>query len=201
MPGNKRSTSAVKIGDGFETNVVRFLNAFGKARPGDPHSEDWKYACVLAEPGDIVYPKLDEARDMITFDSFLPAMLETMGYGLRACASTDEALAAMRELNASGAASSRAYPVEFFGSDTDGEKAFEEFFTNADDKDETRFVNLGVVKNAKRRPVAEVEAIFTRLHAVFDKAGSTKEDVVDVLKEYLPNFNHISKGKSLDGRM
>ena len=53
VPGNKRSTSAVKIGDGFETNVVRFLNAFGKARPGDPHSEDWKYACVLAEPGGI----------------------------------------------------------------------------------------------------------------------------------------------------
>ena len=158
-------------------------------------------ASVLADSGDIVYPKLDEARDMITFDSFLPAMLETMGYGLRACASTDEALAAMRELNASGAASSRAYPVEFFGSDTDGEKAFEEFFTNADDKDETRFVNLGVVKNAKRRPVAEVEAIFARLHSVFDTPGATKEDVVNVLKDYLPNFSHISKGKSLDSRM
>ena len=68
-------------------------------------------------------------------------------------------------------------------------------------KDETKFVNLGVVKNAKRRPVAEVEAIFAKLHEVFDKAGATKEDVVEVLKEYLPNFNHISKGKSLDGRM
>lgn len=93
------------------------------------------------------------------------------------------------------------YPVEFFGSDTDGEKTFEEFYTDSDVKDEETFVNLGVVKNAKRRPVAEVEAIFAKLHEVFDGEKATKEDVVEVLKEYLPNFNHISKGKSLDGRM
>ena len=99
------------------------------------------------------------------------------------------------------AAPQGGYPVEFFGSDTDGEKTFEEFYTNTDVKDETKFVNLGVVKNAKRRPVDEVEAIFSKLHKVFDCEGSTKEDVVEVLKEYLPNFNHIFKGKSLDGRM
>ena len=39
------------------------------------------------------------------------------------------------------------YPCEMFGSDTDGEKTFEEFYTDADVKDETTFVNLGVVKN------------------------------------------------------
>ena len=152
-------------------------------------------ASVLAESGDIVYPKLDEERDMITFDSFLPDMLRELGYGMKKCASTDEAKAfnVQRPTN--------DYPVEFFGSDTDGEKAFEEFYTNTDVKDETTFVNLGVVKNAKRRPVEEVEAIFARLHAVFDKEGATKEDVIEVLKEYLPNFNHIAKGKSLDGRM
>ena len=93
------------------------------------------------------------------------------------------------------------YPCEFFGSDTDGEKTFEEFYTATDEKDETTFVNLGVVKNAKRRPVEEVENIFAGLYRVFDREGATKEDVVEVLKEYLPNFSHISKGKSLDGRM
>ena len=79
------------------------------------------------------------------------------------------------------------YPCEMFGSDTDGEKTFEEFYTDADVKDETTFVNLGVVKNAKRRPVAEVEAIFAKLREVFDRAGATKEDVVAALGEYLPN--------------
>ena len=96
---------------------------------------------------------------------------------------------------------SKGYPCEMFGSDTDGEKTFEEFYTATDEKDETKFVNLGVVKNSKKRSIAEVEALFANLHRVFDTPGATKEDVVEVLKEYLPNFHHISKGKSLDGRM
>ena len=152
-------------------------------------------ASVLAQSGDIVYPKLDEKRDMIPFDAVVRNMLvDDMKIGINECKSTAEAKAAMSDL-------SKGYPCEMFGSDTDGEKTFEEFYTNEDVKDETTFVNLGVVKNAKRRPMAEVEAIFSNLHAVFDKEGSTKDDVVEVLKEYLPNFHHISKGKSLDGRM
>lgn len=151
-------------------------------------------ASVLAESGDIVYPKLDEARDMIPFDAVVRDMLTDMGLGINECHSTAEAMEAMQDL-------SKGYPCEMFGSDTDGEKTFEEFYTNEDVKDEETFVNLGVVKNAKRRPAAEVEAIFSGLHRVFDTPGATKEDVVEVLREYLPNFHHISKGKSLDGRM
>lgn len=151
-------------------------------------------ASVLAESGDIVYPKLDEDRDMIAFDKVVKDMLEDMGLGCRDCKTSEEAKQAIYDL-------SQGYPCEFFGSDTDGEKTFEEFYTVTDVKDETKFENLGVVKNAKRRPVAEVEAIFSKLKETFDCAGATKEDVVEVLKEYLPNFNHISKGKSLDGRM
>ena len=162
-------------------------------------------ASVLADSGDIVYPRLDEGRDMITFDSFLPDLLREFGYEIKRCSSTAEAKASMLELlsstSTSTSTSTLSYPVEFFGSDTDGEKAFEEFYTDSDVKDETTYLNLGVVKNAKRRPVAEVEAMFTELHRVFDHPGATKEDVVEVLKEYLPNFHHISKGKSLDGRM
>ncbi len=93
------------------------------------------------------------------------------------------------------------YPCEFFGSDTSGEKTFEEFYTDTDVKDETTFINLGCVKNSKKRPIAEVEAIFGNLRSVFDKSDVTKEDVIDVLKEYLPDFHHIEKGKSLDSRM
>lgn len=151
-------------------------------------------ASVLAESGDIVYPKLNERKDMIPFDAVVRDLLADMKLGINECRTTEEAQAGMGDL-------SKGYPCEMFGSDTDGEKTFEEFYTNEDVKDETTFVNLGVVKNAKRRPVEEVEAIFTNLRRVFDAENSTKDDVVEVLKEYLPNFHHIAKGKSLDGRM
>ena len=152
-------------------------------------------ASVLAESGDIVYPKLDPAKDMIPFDAVARDLLSALGLGCRACGSSAEAKAAMAVRAEEG------YPVEFFESGTDGEKTFEEFYTEKDVKDETTFLNLGAVKNARRRPIAEVEALFARLRGVFDRAEATKADVLDVLREYLPDFHHLSKGKSLDGRM
>lgn len=156
-------------------------------------------ASVLADSGDIVYPKLDEDKDMIPFDIVVKDMLNDMGLGCKVCSTTEEAKLAMAEwgMGKMGA----GYPCEFFGSDTSGEKTFEEFYTESDEKDETKFINLGVVKNSKKRTVDEVEGIFARLHEVFDREDSTKADVVEVLSEYLPDFRHIEKGKGLDSRM
>ena len=132
-------------------------------------------ASVLGENGDIVYPKLDPKRDMISFDSFLPDFLRTTG-----CSD---------------------WKVFYPEADTDGEKPYEEFFTDSDIKDETAFVNLGVIKNARQRPMEEIEAILAQLKDVFRRHASTKEDVVEVLKDYLPNFHHLAKGTGLDARM
>jgi FlaA1/EpsC-like NDP-sugar epimerase len=174
-------------------------------------------ASVLADSGDIVYPKLDEEKDMIPFDCVVKDMLDYMGLGCKACSTSEEAKTAMRVFNAEKRRSGEVekgsatlplchsalieYPCEFFGSDTSGEKTFEEFYTDSDEKDETKFINLGVVKNSKKRTIDEVEGIFARLHEVFDKGNSTKADVVEVLSEYLPDFRHIEKGKGLDSRM
>jgi FlaA1/EpsC-like NDP-sugar epimerase len=152
------------------------------------------FASMMGEPGDVFYPKLDPERDMVPFSDVVKDMLADMGLGCRQCASSAEAKAAMSDL-------SGGWPCEFFGSDTDGEKPFEEFYTSADEKDEATYANLGVVKNAKRRPPAEVESIFAALRAVFDSPDASKERVVAALAEYLPDFHHASTGKSLDGRM
>lgn len=133
------------------------------------------FASVMAESGDIVYPKLDPDNDMVTFDSFLPDFLKATGH--------------------------EDWDVRYPAADTDGEKPYEEFFTEEDVKDETRFANLGVVKQTKCRSVTEVEGIIECLRDVFDKKGVAKDDVVEVLGEYLPNFQHVSSGKSLDARM
>ena len=167
------------------------------------------FASVMAESGDIVYPKLDPVKDMIPFDAVVRDMLNEMGLGCKECYFTEEAKVAMRDYlshkehkeHKGVSENGGGYPCEFFGSDTSGEKTFEEFYTDTDVKDETTFINLGCVKNSKKRPIVEVEAIFGNLRSVFAKSDATKEDVIEVLKEYLPNFHHIEKGKSLDSRM
>ena len=158
-------------------------------------------ASILGESGDIVYPKLNPETDMIPFDAVVKDLLQVLGLCCHPCSSSDEAKQVMKELVGRAPRARRGYPVEFFASDTSGEKTFEEFYTDTDVKDEMTFAHLGVVKNAKRRPVAEIERIFAALHAVFDRPGAAKADVVAALADYLPDFHHMEKGKGLDGRM
>lgn len=132
-------------------------------------------ASVLGESGDIIYPKLDPDCEMISFDSFLQDFLKEVGHP--------------------------DWEVRYSNADTDGEKPYEEFFTDADVKDEVRFANLGVVKNAKRRAIADVENILVRLREVFSRTDVTKKDVVHVLGDYLPSFHHMANGRCLDERL
>jgi FlaA1/EpsC-like NDP-sugar epimerase len=152
------------------------------------------FASVMANSGDIVYPKLSPETDMIPFDRIVKDMLREMGLGCHNCTSSTEAKAAMSDL-------SQGYPCEFFESNTSGEKTFEEFFTETDSKDEDRFINLGIVNNTTTRPIGEIEAIFAKLREVFGRDDASKADVVAILKDYLPDFHHIETGRSLDTRM
>jgi FlaA1/EpsC-like NDP-sugar epimerase len=94
-----------------------------------------------------------------------------------------------------------SWPVYFFGSDTSGEKSFEEFYTEKEILDNDTFINLGVVKNSKKRSIQEIDEIFDRLHNLFESDNVTKAEIVEILESYLPNFGHIEKGKGLDSKM
>jgi FlaA1/EpsC-like NDP-sugar epimerase len=154
-------------------------------------------ASIMGESGDIFFPKLDEERDMIPFDQIAIDLLHTMGLEADICQTEEEARQKTLLLNES----STSYPVYFFGSDTSGEKSFEEFFTKNEKLDNDSFINLGVVKNSKKRAVKEIDEIFDSLHKLFASKEITKAGIVEILKEYLPNFEHIETGKGLDSKM
>lgn len=154
-------------------------------------------ASIMGESGDIFYPKLDEERDMIPFEQIALDLLETLGLEPDICQSEEEAKQKALLLNDN----STTYPIYFFGSDTSGEKSFEEFFTDAEQLDEDTFINLGVVKNSKKRSIQEIDMIFKQLESLFESNNVTKSAIVDILKIYLPNFEHIETGKGLDSKM
>ena len=158
-------------------------------------------ASLIGASGDIVFPKLDEARDMIGFDQVAVDLLHALGMEPDICRSEEEAREKMEAVLKCGSSKVREWPIYFFESDTSGEKAFEEFYTTGETLDLERFVNLGVVKNAKRREPADLDAMFVELERLFARGTVTKADVVSVLRGYLPNFEHIEKGKGLDQRM
>ncbi|QGY46576.1 NAD-dependent epimerase/dehydratase family protein [Maribellus comscasis] len=164
-------------------------------------------ASIMGESGDIFFPKLDEEKDMIPFDKIALALLKELGLEPDICQTEEEArekAASVRQFceePSNAATSPQSWPIYFFGSDTSGEKSFEEFYTEDEVLDNESFINLGVIKNSKKRSIEEIDSIFNQLEELFKKDHITKAEVVNILKSYLPNFAHIETGKGLDQKM
>jgi len=160
-------------------------------------------ASMMGESGDIFFPKLDEERDMIPFDQIAIDLLHYLGMEPDICKSEEEARMKALAIQSFSLPINQSikYPIYFFGSDTSGEKTFEEFFTEKEELDNETFINLGVVKNSKKRSMHEIDEIFDRLHTLFESNNVTKAAIVDILKVYLPNFEHIETGRGLDSKM
>ena len=153
-------------------------------------------ACMLGNNREIFFPKLAEAQ-MMTFDAIATELLHAHGYEVLECDSDAEAID-KAEMLKSG---SSQYPVHYSKSDTSGEKPFEEFVTDTETADRNRFSSLGVITGKAIPDRKRVQALFDDLNSVFDKLETTKEEVVSIMKDYLPNFEHIETGRTLDSKM
>lgn len=159
-------------------------------------------ACVLGKPGEVFFPKLGEDQ-MLTFSSICDDFIKANGLERDLCASDEEAKhkAAQLKNSPSEGDSEEAYPVVYFGSDTTGEKAYEEFFVPGEEIDMQRFHALGVVEQTTRHTMDEVNVFFEELEDIFSKDDFTKAQVVNAIKAFIPNFEHEEKGRNLDEKM
>ena len=64
-----------------------------------------------------------------------------------------------------------------------------------------RFHSLGVVEGKASKNINEIETWIQKLEELFAGSGTKKEEVVTLIKNYLPNFEHAETGKSLDAKM
>ena len=153
-------------------------------------------ACMLGKNREIFFPRLEEEQ-MMTFDKIATALLDEYGYEVLQCESDAEAIDKSDALKQG----CNQYPVHYSGSDTSGEKAYEEFYTDTETADLNRFRALGVVTNKSVPDREKVKILFKELNTTFEKEETSKEEVISIMKAYLPNFEHIETGKSLDSKM
>lgn len=153
-------------------------------------------SCMLGNNREIFFPKLEESQ-MMTFDSIATNLIKEHGYEVLQCASDEEAIEKAEALK-NGILH---YPVHYSSSNTSGEKSFEEFYTESETLDMDRLSALGIITDKEIPSRKDVEILFNKLTDVFAKDTTSKEEVVDIIKSYLPNFEHIEKGKSLDSKM
>lgn len=156
-------------------------------------------ACMLGENREIFFPKLEEAQ-MMTFDAIASELLREHGYEPLLCDSDEEAIQKMDEWNQC-IGQKKEYPVHYAVSDTSGEKDFEEFFTEEETVDSARFQALGVITDKELLERSKVKQLIDSLEDIFNKDIVSKEEIVEALADYLPNFKHIEMGKGLDSKM
>ncbi|MCR5397711.1 MAG: polysaccharide biosynthesis protein, partial [Lachnospiraceae bacterium] len=112
-------------------------------------------SCMLGNNREIFFPKLSEEQVM-SFDKIAESLLESQGYEVIKCASDEEAI----EKSVALKEGSKKYPVHFSISDTSGEKAYEEFYTDEESVDMNRFSSLGVITGKGIPDKSGVEVLF-----------------------------------------
>lgn len=153
-------------------------------------------ASLLGDNRDIFFPKLSEELHQSTFSDIAERYINHLGYEPYQCSSEEEARERFNELYSLG-----KWPCYFFKSDTTGEKDFEEFYTINEVLDLDRFKNLGVIKNNLKYDSSLLDYFLEEIKNIKNKNIWKKEEIVDLFKKTIPDFNHLETGKYLDERM
>lgn len=154
-------------------------------------------SCIFGENRDIFFPKLSEHLHLITFADIAVKYLQQKGYEPYLCECEDEA----RDFFYKYPGDKTHWPCLFTGSDTTGEKDFEEFFTEHETLDMQRYANLGVIKNQPEYDTAKLMHFEQSIYEMKTRLAWSKEQLVKLFFEMIPEFSHKETGKYLDGKM
>jgi len=153
-------------------------------------------SCIFGENRDVFFPKLSKELHLISFADIAIKYLKELGYEPYLCENEEEARELMKNMP-----DQKKWPCLFTGSDTTGEKDFEEFFTDKETLDLEKFQNLGIIKDELKLENQQLQ-IFEETIAGFRNLKSwSKEDIVELFHIMIPDFGHKEKGKYLDSKM
>jgi len=207
MPISMARFANVAFSDG--SLLHGFNQRFAKRQPFSAPNDVRRYFVTSQESGElclmsgllgnnreIFFPKLSEHLHLITFSDIAERYLRQMGYEPFRCASEEEARDRAAELIAK-----KQWPCYFFSSDTTGEKDFEEFFTDKEDLDMSRFDGVGAIKNQPIYDSQKLDDFSSDVQALKEKGSWNKQGILDLFFDLLPEFAHKETGKYLDQRM
>lgn len=153
-------------------------------------------SCIFGNNRDIFFPKLNENLHLVSFADIAEKYLIQRGYKPYICSSEDEARELAKILPAR-----REWPCLFTSSDTTGEKDFEEFYTENEVLDMTRFEHLGIIKNELQYNPELLCKFEYEIETMKNNLSWSKEDIVKLFFEMIPGFGHKETGKYLDSKM
>ena len=153
-------------------------------------------SCIFGENRDIFFPKLSENLHLISFADIAVKYLAEIGFEPYLCETEEEARNSVDHLILQ-----KKWPCLFTGSDTTGEKDFEEFFTDNETLDMGRFHNFGIIKNEADYNALKLDSFTKEIGEMKSNLNWNKESIVALFHDMIPNFGHKETGKYLDSKM
>lgn len=153
-------------------------------------------SCFLGNNREIYFPVLHEQTDMLTFSEIAVTILEYHGLEPEICGGEEEARDKAQRLSSDA----RKWPCYFFGSDTTGEKAFEEFFTETDKVNFDKYKAIGVISQPFENSYNTDKAM-DAFDNIKRNTDWRKEDMVNAIKIAVPELAHEEKNRNLDQKM
>ncbi len=208
---------------GVDVSMARFANVafsdgsllhgfnqrFAKRQPFSAPNDVRRYFLTPQESGELCllsgllgrnretfFPKLSEKLHLITFSEIAIRYLKQYGFEYYECSSEDEARDRAQEL-----IKNKRWPCYFFKSDTTGEKDFEEFYTNNEDLDMNRLDTIGIIQNKIIFEEDKLDIFVNGIKTIRAKGNWSKDEVIKLYYELLPDFEHKETGKHLDQKM
>tara|TARA_Y100000992_G_scaffold67599_2_gene41980 strand:- start:6516 stop:7703 length:1188 start_codon:yes stop_codon:yes gene_type:complete len=154
------------------------------------------FSCLLGETGDIFFPKLDKEIKLTSFKDIAERYLNEIGYAPYFCETEEEARKKTKEL-----IPKKKWPCYFSASDTTGEKKFEEFYTQEDKLNMTKFKNIGIIQDLKKYDDNKLSNFLIELNQIKKTGNWKKEELVSLFERTLDEFKHREDFKNLDQKM
>ncbi len=153
-------------------------------------------SCIFGENRDIFFPKLSESLHLISFSDIAVKYLKLIGYDPYECVSEEEARELIKTLPEQG-----KWPCLFTKSDTTGEKDFEEFYTDEEKVDMSKFKNLGLIKNKLEYDENKLNNFKHAIDQIKASDQWKKKLIVNEFFKIIPEFKYLDRGKYLNGKM
>lgn len=151
---------------------------------------------ILGNNRNIFFPKLEPEKDMRTFWEIAQRFLHHIGFEPYVCKTEEEARELVNTLPDIG-----KWPCYISKTDTTGEKDYEEFFSDSDNIILDKFKDIGIIEMNFKVDESLLIFFLEEIDKLRKKNRWKKENIVQLFKIVLPEFNHIERGKYLDDKM
>lgn len=154
------------------------------------------FSTILGKSNEILFPYNEQEMQLTKFGRIAENYLKSIGKKPVIVYSEKEARELCTTLDLD-----TYWPVNLFQSDTVGEKPFEEFYTTQESLNYGDYSDLASIKFISQKTLTDIQYFIDEINLVTLTQPEAQKNFLNIVKSFVPTFEHIGGSKYLNGRM